>query len=168
LLLLVLVIVLFLAGAVISGNHRHVTAAGQYPGVALMIAAVVLAAFAAGLIWSGPWLPGGKAVPRETPDSDRGQMAGSTRASARLIQQVPAELDAGAATAKRPKEQAQTAEAAALVHKEQAEAISRKLEAQLPGHKRGTRADTIVIALASSVADGAITYLVTLPVHPLH
>lgn len=163
-----LVIVLFVAGAVISSNHRHVTAAEQYAGVALMIAALVLAAIVTWLIWSGPWLPGGKAVPRETLEQQLGQLADSMRASARLVQQVSAELDARAATAKRLKEEVQTAEAAASLHKEQAEAISRMLEAQLSGQRRGTRMDTILITIASAFAGAAATYMVTLLVHPLH
>jgi len=84
LLLLVLVIVLFVAGAVISSDHRHVTAAERYAGVALVIAAVVVAAFAAGLIWSGPWLLGGKAVPRETPGQRLGQLTLPTASPGRV------------------------------------------------------------------------------------
>jgi hypothetical protein len=89
------------------------------------------------------------------------------RVSARLVQQVSAELDARAATAKRLKDEAQTAEAAASLHREQAESISQMPEAQLPGQRRGIRVDTILIALASFVAGGAATCMVTLLGHPL-
>ena len=54
-----------------------------------------------------------------------------------------------------------------MFHKQQAEAISWMLELQLPGQRRGIRVDTALIALASFVAGGGATYMVTLLVHPL-
>jgi hypothetical protein len=39
--------------------------------------------------------------------------------------------------------------------------ISRMLEAQVPGHGGGIRMDTIVIAVASFFAGGAVTYMMT-------
>jgi hypothetical protein len=77
-------------------------------------------------------------------------------------------LDARAATAKRLKEEAEAAEALAGLHKEQADAIRRMIDAELANAARGIRKDSIVIGIASFVAGGGVTFLVTLLVHPLH
>ena len=90
------------------------------------------------------------------------------RDSARLVEQVSAELDARAKTAKRLKEEAEAAEALAGIHKEQAEAIRRLMDAELEGAARRIRKDSIWIGIASFVAGGGITLIVTLFVHPLH
>jgi hypothetical protein len=90
------------------------------------------------------------------------------RLSARLVEQVSAELEARAATAKKLKEEAEAAETLASIHKEQAAAIQRLLDAELEGTARRIRRDSIIIGIASFVAGGGLTLLVTLLVHPLH
>jgi len=90
------------------------------------------------------------------------------RESARLVEQVSAELDARAATAKRLEEEAKTAEALAALHKDQADAIRRMMDAELSTAARGIRRDSIIIGIASFVAGAGVTLLVTLLVHPLH
>jgi len=90
------------------------------------------------------------------------------RNSARLVEQVSSELEARAATAKRLKEEAETAEALAGLHKDQAEAVRRMLDAELVTTARRIRSDSIKIGVASFVAGGGLTFVVTLLVHPLH
>ena len=90
------------------------------------------------------------------------------RQSARLVEQVSAELDARAATARQLQEDAKAAEALAALHKDQADAIRRMMDAELATTAKGIRRDSIVIGIASFVAGGGLTLLVTLFVHPFH
>lgn len=92
----------------------------------------------------------------------------SMRESARLVEQVEAELAARAATAQRLQEDAKTAEALAALHRNQAEAVRRMMDAELATTAKGIRSDSIKIGIASFVAGGGLTLLVTLLVHPLH
>jgi hypothetical protein len=82
--------------------------------------------------------------------------------------EVSAELEARAVTAKKLQEDAKAAEALAGLHKEQAEAVRRMLDAELAGTARRIRRDAITIGLGSFAAGGAVSFLVTLFVHPLH
>lgn len=59
------------------------------------------------------------------------ELSASMRDSARLVEQVSAELDARAVTARRLKEEAEAAEALAWLHREQAEAVRRMVNAEL-------------------------------------
>jgi hypothetical protein len=96
------------------------------------------------------------------------ELSGSMRQSAKLVQQVEAELDARAATARRLKEEADTAEAVAALHKDQAETVRRMLDAELTVAGKRARSDNIKISIFSFVASGGVTFVVTLLVHPLH
>jgi biopolymer transport protein ExbB/TolQ len=96
------------------------------------------------------------------------ELSGSMRQSAKLVQQVEAELDARAATARRLKEEADTAEAIAAIHKDQADAIRRMMDAELTTAAKRIRSDSIKIGILSFVAGGGVTLAVTLLVHPLH
>lgn len=96
------------------------------------------------------------------------ELSRSMRDSARLVEQVSAELDARAATVKRLKEEAETAEALAAMHKTQAEAVRRMMDAELATAARRIRGDTIKITIISFFAGGGVTFFVTLLVHPLH
>ena len=84
------------------------------------------------------------------------------------MEQVSAELDARAATAKKLKEEAEASKALAAINKEQAEAIRRLMDTQLEGTARSIRQDTIVIGIGSFIAGGGVSFLITLLVHPLH
>lgn len=96
------------------------------------------------------------------------ELSDSMRASAQIVHQISAELDARAATAKRLKEEAETAEAISRLHKEESEAVRRMLDAQLETVARKIHSDSIRIGIASFVAGSGVTYLVTLLVHPFH
>jgi hypothetical protein len=96
------------------------------------------------------------------------ELAESMRQSARLVEEVSAELDARAATAKQLKEEADTAQAIAGLHQEQMEAVRRVLDAELTGATRRIRGDSIKIGVASFIAGGGVSLLVTLLVPPLH
>lgn len=52
-------------------------------------------------------------------------------------------------------------------HKDQAEAVRRLIDVELQGQARQIRRDAIRIGIASFVAGGGLTLLVTLLVHPL-
>jgi ABC-type thiamin/hydroxymethylpyrimidine transport system permease subunit len=65
-------------------------------------------------------------------------------------------------------EDAKTAEALAALHRNQAEAVRRMMDAELATTAKGIRSDSIKIGIASFVAGGGLTLLVTLLVHPLH
>lgn len=96
------------------------------------------------------------------------QLAVSMRTSAKLVEQISAELDARAATAERLKSEAETAEAIARLHAAETEAVRRMLDAQMEGQARRIRRDAIRIGIAGFMAGVAATILVTLLVHPLH
>jgi len=90
------------------------------------------------------------------------------RKSAQLVQQVSAELDARAATARQLKEEAEAAQAIAALHKEQADAIRKMMDVELANSVRRIRSDSIKIGVASFVAGGGVSFVVTLVVHPIH
>jgi hypothetical protein len=96
------------------------------------------------------------------------ELSKSMRQSARLVEQVSAELDARAATARQLEEQAATAEALAALHKEQADAVRRVIDSVLAAQAKGIRRDTIWISAVAFLAGGLLTLGVTLFVHPFH
>jgi flagellar motility protein MotE (MotC chaperone) len=96
------------------------------------------------------------------------ELAESMRRSARLVEEVTSELDARAATAKRLKEEAETAKALADLHREHTEAVRRMLDAELGGATRRIRRDSITIGIASFIAGGGVTFAITHLVRPVH
>jgi hypothetical protein len=88
------------------------------------------------------------------------------RQSARLVEQVSAELDARAATVRQLQEDAEAAEALAALHKDQADAVRRMIDAELGGSEKRIRRDSIVIGMFSFIAGVGATIVVTLLVHP--
>jgi len=95
--------------------------------------------------------------------------------SSRLSDQISAELEARAATAKKLQQEADDAAQLAAINREQAEAVRRLLEADISEKltdsgkaiERNVRRDAIRIGAASFVAGGGLTLLITLLVHPL-
>lgn len=96
------------------------------------------------------------------------RLSKSMQQSARLVEQVSAELDARAATARQLQKEADDAQALAALHKEQSDAVRRMIDAELATATRRIRSDSIKIGIASFIAGGGLTLLVTLLVHPLH
>jgi hypothetical protein len=96
------------------------------------------------------------------------ELSKSMRRSARLVEQVSAELDARAATARQLQKDADTAQALAALHKDQADAIRRTIDAELATAANRIRSDSIKIGIASFFAGGGLTLVVTLFVHPFH
>jgi hypothetical protein len=96
----------------------------------------------------------------------------SMQESARLVEQVSAELDARAIAARRLQEEADYAQALVTMHKEQTEAIERLvrsgMESELAATRRDIFRDSLRLAIPSFVLGGLVTLLITLLVHPLH
>jgi hypothetical protein len=96
--------------------------------------------------------------------------------STALSEQVSAELDARAATARQLQEEARQAEELASINREQAKAIRRLMDADLATKlkensaaiRKDVRKDAIRIGIGSFFAGGGLTLLITLLVHPLH
>jgi hypothetical protein len=86
----------------------------------------------------------------------------SMKRSARLIEQVNAELEIRAAAAQQLEREAKAAEALAEVNREQKEAIRLLFDAELEGAERRIRRDSVIIGVASFVAGIGATILVTL------
>lgn len=107
-------------------------------------------------------------VVQKTLEQRLDDLAASMRDSAQIVQQVSAELGARAATAKRLREEAETAEALSRLHKEESDAVGRMLHAQLEGATREIRRDSIKFGIVWFVSGAAASFLVTLLVHPLH
>lgn len=110
-------------------------------------------------------------VPQESLDQRLDQLSASLAQSARLVEQVTAELEAQAATARRLQREAADAEAIAAVHKEQTEAVRRLLRSEITAElgkaEKHIFRDSLKIAIGSFVLGGALTFVVTLLVHPL-
>ncbi len=96
------------------------------------------------------------------------ELSSSMRSSAGLVEELSAELDARKVAVRKLQEEAATAEALAELHKEQADAVRSVLDTQLKTSVRRIRGDSIKIGVASFVAGGGVSFLVTLLVHPLH
>jgi hypothetical protein len=96
----------------------------------------------------------------------------SMKESASLVEQVSAELNAWALTAKRLQEEAEQAKALAALNEEQAAAMQRlvraEMERELSSTRRDIFRDSIRIGVLSFIAGGLVSFLVTLLVHPLH
>jgi hypothetical protein len=104
-------------------------------------------------------------VPQVSLEERLDELSLSMRRSARLVEQVSAELEARAASARQLQEDAKTAEAVAAFHKEQTEAVRRMLDAELVTQAKGIRRDSVWIGVVSFVGGGLLTLAVTLFVH---
>jgi len=104
---------------------------------------------------------------QETLEERLRELSTSMNNSARIVEQVSAELEARAATAMRLQEEAKQAEALAALNQEQADAIRRLLGAEMAGEARRIRRDSITIGIMSFVAGGGVSLLITLLVHPI-
>jgi t-SNARE complex subunit (syntaxin) len=93
------------------------------------------------------------------------ELSQSMQESAELMEEVQAELDARAALVKKLKEEAQDAEALAVLPREQVEATRRMMDSQLDGTVRGIRKNNILIGIVSFAAGGCVTLVVTILVH---
>jgi methyl-accepting chemotaxis protein len=106
--------------------------------------------------------------PPQSLDERLDQMAKSIRNSARLVEEMSAELEVRATAARELEEKAKEAEALAALNKDQAEAVQRLVDASVGSARKGIRRDSIVIGIASFVAGAGVSLLVTLLVHPIH
>jgi hypothetical protein len=105
---------------------------------------------------------------QNTLDDRLNELSQSMQQSTLLAAQVSSELEARAAMARRLQEKAQQTEALAALHKEQTDAIGRLLDAELILAAGRIRRDSLFLSLASFVAGGGVSFLVTLIVHPFH
>lgn len=100
------------------------------------------------------------------------RLSDSMQESAKLVEQVSAELDARALTAQQLQEEAEQAKALAAINKQQAEAVQRLvragMEQELTETRQDIRRDSVRVAILSFIAGGLVTLLITLLVHPLH
>ena len=104
-----------------------------------------------------------KQVVRERPVEERlGELSRSMQESARVVTQISAELEARAKAARQLQEDAKAAQALAGLHKEQAEAIRRLMDAELGATERRIRRDSLIVGIGSFVAGGGVSYLLTL------
>jgi hypothetical protein len=118
-----------------------------------------------------------EANPEEPLEGRIDRLSRSFQESARLIEQVSAELEARSLTARRLKEEAENAEALARLHKDEADAVRRVMRAEmhsemtaeltkgLEGVNRRNFRDGVKISVASFLAGGVLTVLVTLFIH---
>lgn len=108
---------------------------------------------------------------RQSPQSlDRrlNRLARSIRESARLAEEVSAEVEVRAAAVQKLEEQAREAEALAALNEEQADAVRHVVDASIASAGRRIRRDSIWIGAATFVLGAGVTLLVTLLVHPIH
>jgi methyl-accepting chemotaxis protein len=106
--------------------------------------------------------------PAPSLDERLDRMANSIRSSARLVEEMSAELEVRAAAARELEEKAKEAEALAALNKDQADAVQRLVDASVGNARKGIRRDSIVIGIGSFVAGAGVSLLVTLLVHPIH
>jgi len=113
----------------------------------------------------------GPAAHQETLEQRLDQLSVSMQQSARLVEQVSAELDARAVTARRLREEVESAEALAALHKDQAEAVRRlvrsEMTEELATARRRIRRDSLTIGIGAFVAGALVSSVVTLLVYPL-
>jgi len=107
-------------------------------------------------------------LPAPTLENKLNDLSTSMKNSARLVQEVSAELEVRAATAERLKEEAATAEALAEMNKAQADAVRKLVNSEMGAASRKIRRDAIRIGVLSFVFGGGVSLLITLLVHPLH
>jgi hypothetical protein len=89
--------------------------------------------------------------------------------------QIAAELDARKASLLVLQQDAKTAEALAAMHRDQAEAVRRMLDAELAARlatlkvaiRNDVKKDSVRLGIGSFIAGGGLTLLITLLVHPL-
>jgi len=162
------------AGLASSPSHSGSTALGIG---GLLVAAIATAVVSGAVYDLAPWFLqwlrlGRRRVPEDTPSKtleDRlDELSKSMQNSARLVEQVSAELEARTAAVKKLQEDAKAAETLAGLHKEQAEAVRRMIDTELEGSARRIRRDAIIIGVGLFVAGGAVSFAITLFVHPLH
>lgn len=110
-------------------------------------------------------------IPEQTLEVKLDQLSAAMEKSARLVEQVTAELDARAATALRLRREAEDAEAIAAAHKEQTDAVRRMLRAEISTELATTERhifwDSLKITIVSYILGVASALLITLLVHPL-
>jgi len=115
--------------------------------------------------------PSSPAEPQATLDERLDRLSGSLRESARLVEEVSAELDARAVMARQLERQAQDARALAAQNEEQVEAVRRllrsEMQAELATAERHIFRDSLRVAIASFVFGAAVSVVVTLLVHPV-
>jgi len=149
---------------------RGLSEAADFAGVSAVVLAVI--ALTMGLLAArnvqSAVSAAEKVVSDNTLEGRLDELSASMRKSAQLVQQVSAELDARAATARQLKEEAEAAQAIAALHKEQADAIRKMMDVELANSVRRIRSDSIKIGVASFVAGGGVSFVVTLVVHPIH
>jgi hypothetical protein len=95
-------------------------------------------------------------------------LAETMRSSARLVEQVTAEIETRAATAERLRDEAQAAEQLAQLSKAERDAVARLVRAEVSDQNRRSTRLSFVASVLFFVAGVAATVAVTLFVHPLH
>jgi TolA-binding protein len=95
-------------------------------------------------------------------------LAETMRSSARLVEQVTAEIEARAATAERLRDEAQAAEQLAQLSKAERDAVARLVRAEVSDQNRKSTRLSFVASALFFVAGVAATVAVALLVHPLH
>lgn len=96
------------------------------------------------------------------------ELSGVMAQSARLLEEITAEINIRAEFARQKKEEAEDAIAAATIHQDQLAVIQRAIRREVVQESnRGIRA-SIVLGIASFILGAAVSVLITLFVHPLH
>jgi hypothetical protein len=159
-----------LALAAVSGYFQARTHHGPVLVVGIVASVFTVTLCAGGILdWRVPFTPSrvAEGATKKTLEQRLDELSASMRASAQIVHQVSTELDARAATAKRLRDEARTAEAISRLHREESEAVRRMLDAQLETVARKIHSDSVRIGIASFVAGSGVTVLITLLVHPL-
>jgi methyl-accepting chemotaxis protein len=104
----------------------------------------------------------------ETLDGRLDRLARSIQDSARLAEEVSAEVEVRAAAVRELEQKAREAEALAALNQEQAEAVRRLVDASMMTAEKHIHSDSLKYAIASFVAGATASLLVTLLVHPIH
>ena len=131
-------------------------------------ATAISALTAASMVWAQRREARTRQPPPETLNQRLERLATSIRESARLAEEVSAEVDLRAAAVRELDEKAREAEALAALNRDQADAVQRLVDASVGNARKGIRRDSIVIGVASFVAGAGASLLVTLLVHPIH
>ncbi|QHC25263.1 hypothetical protein [Streptomyces sp. GS7] len=95
------------------------------------------------------------------------QLGRSMRESARLIEQVTAELEARSASAQRLKEEAESAQVLAKLQEKERKAVADLVKAEIEGQRRRTLRDGLIANAFFFVGGGLVTLAVALFVHPI-
>lgn len=153
---------------VVASSSWYLSAVNWLGPAAALVVAVVGVLIAVDVFRRDRRVTSRESIPQKTLENRLEELSKSMRNSARLVEQVSAELDARAATAKKLQEEAAAAQALADMNKAQGEAIRHLIDTELEGSERRIRRDAIVIGIGSFVAGGGVSFCVTLLVHPLH